>query len=426
MQQRKRTLEEEGNGPAVDRPSPARRAAPLHAAPAATQGVLPEDEQANVLGALAASGRYGLVRSDDTYRRAFGLEPLGTRYVHALRAGAQPQPAARPPDDGGEELPAHEPLARFRSLESLQDFGEGPVAPPRIAGAAREAAPAPGAQLRAQLAHLEACARAGDRAAGALAAGLRGAAAAEGLYALIAPPAAPVRPPAPPAPAPARAHPHPGARSPAQQEAFEDSFFRAIGLVAALGYWEAVRLPQVCRELRFGFSGGGAAADLIRDGLERSGAAAALRAARAAAAARAAGAAGVEISAGAAGAAPAAGAPRAALRFAPGDTLLTSASRAGADALVAVLLEVGARARINRRNAAGETALVCACSGGHVPSVRRLIRAGAFVNACTFDGESSIHRARAGATVGHGLTYAILIRSGALYTSGRIAPLHRF
>ena len=40
-----------------------------------------------------------------------------------------------------------------------------------------------------------------------------------------------------------------------------------LGLVGGLGFWEVWRLPLVCRELRFGFSGGGAPADMIKLGL---------------------------------------------------------------------------------------------------------------------------------------------------------------
>ena len=57
---------------------------------------------------------------------------------------------------------------------------------------------------------------------------------------------------------------------------------RVLGIVGGLGFWEAWRLPQVCRELRFGFSGGGAPADMIKLGLERRGVWARLREARAA------------------------------------------------------------------------------------------------------------------------------------------------
>jgi hypothetical protein len=55
-----------------------------------------------------------------------------------------------------------------------------------------------------------------------------------------------------------------------------------LGIVGGLGFWEAWRLPLVCRELRLGFSGGGAPADMIRLGLERRGVWARLRELRAA------------------------------------------------------------------------------------------------------------------------------------------------
>ena len=66
-------------------------------------------------------------------------------------------------------------------------------------------------------------------------------------------------------------------RSPSQQAAFEDRLFRVLGIVGGLGFWEAWRLPLVCRELRSGFSGGGAPADMIKLGLERRGVWARLR-----------------------------------------------------------------------------------------------------------------------------------------------------
>ena len=54
-------------------------------------------------------------------------------------------------------------------------------------------------------------------------------------------------------------------------EEHEDRLFRVLGIVGGLGFWEAWRLPLVCRELRFRFSGGGAPADMIKLGLERRG-----------------------------------------------------------------------------------------------------------------------------------------------------------
>jgi hypothetical protein len=56
----------------------------------------------------------------------------------------------------------------------------------------------------------------------------------------------------------AQRFPAPEARSPEQQAAFEDRLFRVLGVVGGLGFWEAWTLSLVCRELRFGFSGGGA------------------------------------------------------------------------------------------------------------------------------------------------------------------------
>ena len=80
----------------------------------------------------------------------------------------------------------------------------------------------------------------------------------------------------------ARRYAAPGQRTPAQAAAFEDRLFRVLGIVGGLGFWEAWRLPLVCRELRFGFSGGGAPADMIKLGLEKQGVWARLREARAA------------------------------------------------------------------------------------------------------------------------------------------------
>ena len=76
--------------------------------------------------------------------------------------------------------------------------------------------------------------------------------------------------------------PQPPARTPEQQLEHEDRLFKVLGLVGGLGFWEAWRLPQVCRELRFGFCGGGAPADMIKLGLEKRGVWAKLREARAA------------------------------------------------------------------------------------------------------------------------------------------------
>ena len=76
--------------------------------------------------------------------------------------------------------------------------------------------------------------------------------------------------------------PPPPARSPEAQLEHEDRLFKVLGLVGGLGFWEAWRLPLVCRELRFGFSGGGAPADMIKLGLEKRGVWAKLREARAA------------------------------------------------------------------------------------------------------------------------------------------------
>jgi len=222
------------------------------------------------------------------------------------------------------------------------------------------------------------------------AAALRGALAASGAFASLLPPPLP--------------RPAPGARSRAEQEVFEGSFFRGVGLVAALGYWEASRLAQVCRELRFGFSGGGAAADLIRDGLARTHAWGALRALRAAFAQDGRDRGRVHLQrASEAGDEQlvcellALGAP-AELRLGNSFTALMLASDRGREGVVRALLAHGADA--NAASAFGDTALILACARGHEGVARRLVRAGARVGARNDFGGTPKSEARRGGFAG--------------------------
>ena len=140
---------------------------------------------------------------------------------------------------------------------------------------------------------------------------------------------------------------------PEQRLEHEDRLFRVLGLVGGLGFWEAWRLPQVCRELRFGFSGGGAPADMIKLGLERRGVWAELREARAA------------------------------RRNADGWTRLHRACRADVDDVqrVCELVELGWPGSVDARGADGLTPLMSASIHGHTGIVKALLAAGADVNA---------------------------------------------
>ena len=123
--------------------------------------------------------------------------------------------------------------------------------------------------------------------------------------------------------------------------------------MGGLGFWEAWRLPQVCRELRFGFSGGGAPADMIKLGLERRGVWAELREARTA--------------------------RRDGLR----QTLLHRACREDVEDVqrVCELVELGWLGCVKTRNRYGTTPLMCASDHGHAGIVKALLAAGADVNA---------------------------------------------
>jgi len=152
-------------------------------------------------------------------------------------------------------------------------------------------------------------------------------------------------------------------RAPAVQLDLEDKLFRVLGLVGGLGFWEAWRLPLVCRELRFGFSGGGAPADMIQLGLERRGVWAELRTARAA------------------------------MRDADGWTRLHFACLDHEEdvLLVAELVELGWAGCVDARDASGVNApLALASRCGHERVVRALIGAGADVNAADADGTTAL------------------------------------
>ena len=163
-----------------------------------------------------------------------------------------------------------------------------------------------------------------------------------------------------------------------------------LGLVGGLGFWEAWRLPQVCRELRFGFSGGGAPADMIKLGLEKRGVWAELRAARAARRDKS----GWTrlhcacyddvddvqrvcevIELGWPGSVEA--------RDVHGWTPLMNASMHGRAGIVKALLAVGAD--VNAASTNGETALIFACYFGHLEAARAVVASGANVNAVDQD-----------------------------------------
>ena len=192
-----------------------------------------------------------------------------------------------------------------------------------------------------------------------------------------------------------------------------------LGLVGGLGFWEAWRLPQVCRELRFGFSGGGAPADMIKLGLEKRGVWAELREARAArrdgggwtrlfhACVTA-----VEdvqrvcelIELGWPGSVEA--------RNDLGRTPLILASLRGRAGIVKALLAAGAD--VNAANNRGETVLIWACYFGHLEAAQALVASGANVNAVDRDGWTPLNCAhgRDGAVANPAIE-ALLLAAGA-------------
>jgi ankyrin repeat protein len=136
-----------------------------------------------------------------------------------------------------------------------------------------------------------------------------------------------------------------------------------LGLVGGLGFWEAWRLPMVCRELRFGFSGGGAPADMIKLGLEKRGVWAKLREARAA------------------------------RREAGGWTLLLNACfEDDVDDVqrVCELIELGWPGNVNARNQWGSTPLIEASARGRAGIVKALLVAGADANAADNSGSTAL------------------------------------
>jgi hypothetical protein len=145
----------------------------------------------------------------------------------------------------------------------------------------------------------------------------------------------------------------PPARTPEAQLAFEDRLFRVLGLVGGLGFWEAWRLPLVCRELRFGFSGGGAPADMIKLGLEKRGVWAKLREARAA------------------------------RREKDGCTLLLAASASGTEQRVCELIELGWPGSVDARTDVLSSPVIWAGYRGSAPVIKLLLAAGADVNAAS-------------------------------------------
>ena len=199
----------------------------------------------------------------------------------------------------------------------------------------------------------------------------------------------------------------------------EDRLFRVLGIVGGLGFWEAWRLPLVCRELRFGFSGGGAPADMIKLGLEKRGVWAKLREARAAERGgeygrtrlhRACSAA-VEdvqrvcevIELGWPGSVEA--------RDGGGWTPLVFASAYGHAGIVKALLAAGAD--VNAANNQGSTVLIFACVHSHLEAARALVASGANVNAVDQVGRTPLKCARGRGGHANPAIEALLLAAGA-------------
>jgi hypothetical protein len=212
--------------------------------------------------------------------------------------------------------------------------------------------------------------------------------------------------------------PPPPKRSPEAQLEHEDRLFKVLGLVGGLGFWEAWRLPQMCRELRFGFSGGGAPADMIKLGLEKRGVWAKLREARAARRiggryTRLHGACNTDvddvqrvcelIELGWPGSVDA--------RNIGGLTPLMWASMHGHTGIVKALLAAGANA--NAADSSGETALIFACLFGHLEATRALVASGANVNAVDQHGRTPLNCARGRTGQANPAIEALLLAAGA-------------
>ena len=165
-------------------------------------------------------------------------------------------------------------------------------------------------------------------------------------------------------------------------EAYEDRLFPALGIVGALGFWEAWRLPLVCRELRFSHSGGEGVAGMIALGLERRGVWAALLEARAA------------------------------RRGSNGETRLISACRGEREDVqrTCELLELGRPDCVNAYDLNGDSSLTLASVRGHAGVVAALLAAGARVDTA----DNSASTALLGACLyGHDAVAGLLIASGA-------------
>ena len=191
-----------------------------------------------------------------------------------------------------------------------------------------------------------------------------------------------------------------------------------LGLVGGLGFWEAWRLPQVCRELRFDFSGGGAPADMIKLGLERRGVWAKLREAREARRdgdgwTRLHRACNTDvddvqrvcevIELGWPGSVEA--------RDFYGKTPLLWASYHGHAGIVKALLAAGAD--VNAASNSGMTALICACVIGSLEAARALVASGANVNAVDEHGRTPLNLARGRDGHANSAVEALLLAAGA-------------
>jgi len=284
------------------------------------------------------------------------------------------------------------------AARATADLWRAEVRLARLRAEAREGADAAARRARLLLLHPEAGAGAAAEAR------VRGDLAASGRFLALLPPP------------PARL---PHERAPVEQAAVEEKLFKAFGLVGGLGFWEAWRLPQVCRELRFGFSGGGAPADMIKLGLEKQGVWAMLQEARAArrdegewtrlhhacfavddAVQRVC----ELVELGWPGSVEA----RDAGRWTP----LMWASNRGHAGIVKSLLAAGVD--VNAANNNGWTALIYACRHGHLESVRILVAAKALVNARSNVGYTPLNCARGykGATANPAIE-ALLLAAGA-------------